>query len=350
MNTRPASCFVVALLFNVLLLSSCATKQNAPVIERTPPATSSTVNKTGASKIVTPAKDWRPDSHTVKKGDTLFSIGLQYGYDYKDIAQANNISAPYTIRIGQVLKLGTAKSNPSPTKDFPAKDSAMVVAPLKTEQPVVAATSSESATDAPLVNSPKATREVYTDEALAKSKSPAKVVDVKSISAAKPATDTSKEPPNENVKDKEASIPKVSLQESADKTSADAKSNEDATDWVWPTKGKVIAQFADGANNKGIDIAGVTGQPINAAGDGKVIYNGSDLRGYGKLVIIKHSKDVLSVYAHNSQTFVKEGQMVTKGQKIAEMGNTDTDKVKLHFEIRLQGKSVDPIKYLPNLQ
>jgi lipoprotein NlpD len=115
--------------------------------------------------------------------------------------------------------------------------------------------------------------------------------------------------------------------------------------WIWPTKGKVIAGFNDGGN-KGIDIAGSKGQPILAAAPGKVIYSGSDLRGYGKLVIVKHNNTYLSVYANNSNILVKEGQQVSAGQKIAEMGDTDSNTVKLHFEIRQQGKSVDPAKFL----
>ena len=121
----------------------------------------------------------------------------------------------------------------------------------------------------------------------------------------------------------------------------------DDVDWAWPTKGKVTANFNEGGG-KGIDIAGTSGQAIIAASAGKVIYSGSDLRGYGKLVIIKHNASYLSVYAHNSQISVKEGQQVSRGQKIAEMGNTDSNTVKLHFEIRRQGKSVDPSKYLSN--
>ena len=106
-----------------------------------------------------------------------------------------------------------------------------------------------------------------------------------------------------------------------------------------------IANFNE-ASNKGIDIAGIAGQAVNAAAPGKVIYSGSDLRGYGKLVIIKHNATYLSVYAHNSLILVKEGQPIARGQKIAEMGNSDSNSVKLHFEIRRQGKSVDPSKYL----
>ena len=133
----------------------------------------------------------------------------------------------------------------------------------------------------------------------------------------------------------------------APKADAQNKAGDEDVDWAWPATGKVITTFNADSNAKGIDIAGTAGQAIIASAPGKVIYSGSDLRGYGKLVIIKHNKTYLSVYAHNSKILVKEGEMVAKGQKIAEMGNTDTDSVKLHFEIRQQGKSVDPAKYLP---
>ena len=123
--------------------------------------------------------------------------------------------------------------------------------------------------------------------------------------------------------------------------------NDDKLDWVWPAKGKVVTGFSETANLKGIDIAGATGEPVIASAAGKVVYVGSGLRGYGKLVIVKHNKTWLSAYAHNREILVKEGQQVTKGQKIAEMGNTDADVVKLHFEIRRLGKPVDPARYLP---
>ncbi len=116
---------------------------------------------------------------------------------------------------------------------------------------------------------------------------------------------------------------------------------------MWPATGKLVTGFSDTANLKGIDIAGKEGQPVAASAAGKVVYAGTGLRGYGKLVIIKHNATYLSAYAHNREILVKEGQQVAKGQKIAEMGNTDSDQVKLHFEIRRQGKPVDPLKYLP---
>lgn len=116
---------------------------------------------------------------------------------------------------------------------------------------------------------------------------------------------------------------------------------------MWPATGKVIAGFSDSANLKGIDIAGKSGQPVVASAAGRVVYAGTGLRGYGKLIIVKHNSTYLSAYAHNRDILVKEGQQVGKGQKISEMGDTDADQVKLHFEIRRLGKPVDPVKYLP---
>ena len=131
-------------------------------------------------------------------------------------------------------------------------------------------------------------------------------------------------------------------------TTADAEDNDEAElNWSMPAEGKLIAGFSESANRKGIDIAGKLGQPVVASAPGKVVYSGSGLRGYGKLVIIKHNKTYLSAYAHNDQVLVKEGQSVTRGQKIAAMGKTDADQVKLHFEVRRFGKPVDPAKFLP---
>ena len=116
-------------------------------------------------------------------------------------------------------------------------------------------------------------------------------------------------------------------------------------DWGWPAKGSVAAGFTEAS--KGLQIRGMLGQPILASAAGQVTYVGASVRGFGKMVVIKHNRLFLSVYAHNNQVLVKEGQAVAKGQKIAEMGNTDTDQIKLHFEIRRLGKPVDPLKYLP---
>jgi lipoprotein NlpD len=127
---------------------------------------------------------------------------------------------------------------------------------------------------------------------------------------------------------------------------ASSDSSEETVAFQWPTRGNLLAGF-DEVKNKGIDIAGKAGDPVVAAADGKVVYAGAGLRGYGNLVIIKHNSTFLTAYAHNQSLMVKEDQAIKRGQKIAEMGNSDTDQVKLHFEIRRQGKPVDPAKYLP---
>jgi lipoprotein NlpD len=125
-----------------------------------------------------------------------------------------------------------------------------------------------------------------------------------------------------------------------------ATGGDEELNWIWPAKGSVIGEF-DESKNKGVDIAGAAGDPVLASADGKVVYAGAGLRGYGNLIILKHNNTYLTAYAHNQSLLVKEDQVVKKGQKIAEMGNSDTDKVKLHFEVRRQGKPVDPLKYLP---
>ena len=144
-----------------------------------------------------------------------------------------------------------------------------------------------------------------------------------------------------------APSPPVAIPPRPDAKPAGSDDGGDRIDWLWPATGKLVTGFSDSANLKGIDIAGKAGQPVVASAAGKVVYAGSGLRGYGKLVIVKHSDTFLSAYAHNSEILVKEGQQVTRGQKIAEMGNSDSDQVKLHFEIRRQGKPVDPLKFLP---
>jgi lipoprotein NlpD len=123
--------------------------------------------------------------------------------------------------------------------------------------------------------------------------------------------------------------------------------SDDGLGFMWPATGPLLAGF-DEARNKGYDIGGKAGDPVLAAADGRVVYAGAGLRGYGNLVILKHNNTFLTAYAHNQTLLVKEDQSVRKGQKIAEMGSTDADRVKLHFEIRRQGKPVDPARYLPS--
>ena len=296
----------------LLTLTACvSTTPRAPVIERTTGAVAAPTPK------VKPAKeaDWRPQTYTVQKGDTLYSIALEYGYDYKEIAASNNISVPYTIRIGQVLRLGTGPSEgTTPLKPAPTLE-AKPLAPgeiiRKTE--------------------PKAIKQIYSDQALAQlnKETPKPFV----AGVAKP--EVIKTP-----------VPKTPVEPEPAK--AATTEDEDNVDWGWPANGKILANFNDNGTAKGVDIGGNLGQPVMAAAAGKVVHIGSTLRGYGKLIIIKHNKSFFSVYAHNNQVLVREGQNVVKGQRVAEMGSSDTDRVKLHFEIRHLGKPTDPLKYLPN--
>jgi lipoprotein NlpD len=314
-----------------LLLGACTTAQKAPVIDRTPV-------ETKPEAVIPPpakppvAKDWRPDVYTVKKGDTLYSIGLEYGYDYKELAQANNIPPPYVIRVGQQLRLKDAKqlAAANAAKEASSTDNGVVVTPLNTEGAVGESgpptTTTPPSGITPVLSEPKAIREPYSEKALLALNTPAKPAETGKL-----------------VEPTKAEVTKPVEPLKPDAMPGD----DDVIEWGWPTNGKVVAGFNDASSGKGIDISGAQGQAVMAAAPGKVIYSGSDLRGYGKLVIIKHNKTYLSVYAHNNNILVKEGQFVSRGQKIAEMGNSDTDKVKLHFEIRQQGKSVDPVKYLP---
>ena len=317
----------------------------APVEDRTP--TRSTTAKKPAAKSAETAKaaqskDWRPESYVVKRGDTLYSIGLEFGYDYRDIAKANNITPPYSLYIGQRLNFKNLKSDGSGTpigeSTVATTDGDVVVKPLETPGPLSAQPPIESAPlppPVPMISEPKAVREPYSLQAL---NAPLPAATPQPASPATPAATT------ETTTTAETAKPAQTPTETPPAEASVAAAADSA--WSWPTQGKVIKGFSEAGGNRGIDIAGTLGQPVTAAGPGKVIYSGSDLRGSGQLVIIKHDSTFLSVYSHTSNILVKEGQQVIKGQKIAEMGNTDADQVKLHFEIRQQGKSVDPMKFL----
>ena len=342
-------------LMAVIIAGALYMLASAPVIERGPTAPKKTVKPAPpvAKKAAPAEKDWRPDSYTVKKGDTLYSIGLEFGFDNKEIAQWNNIQPPYTIYIGQQLRLKDPRATSSApvVPAAPADSDVAVATPLKLEpaptakpldgKPIdgKAIEAAPAQPDAiPLLTEPKALKEPYSAKALTVEPAPKPAV-----TAIKPVPPTDK-PAATAEKPAAAETPKPAEQ-AAEKPAMPA--DDEALEWSWPAKGKILAGFNDSGSSKGMDIAGDQGQPVHAAAPGKVVYSGTGLRGYGKLIIIKHNKTYLSAYAHNSQLLVKEGQLVTKGQKIAEMGNSDTDRVKLHFEIRKLGKPVDPAKYLP---
>jgi lipoprotein NlpD len=233
--------------------------------------------------------------------------------------------------------------------DATAAATGVTTAPLKVAPAVTetrpgsgaSGTSTQAAASAPPAarnadnykSSPKAFKEPYSEQALRDVARAAQGAP-ETVAAAAPSSAAKPEPPR-------------SASSNAAPAAATDVDDEERLDWVWPAKGKVVVGFSETANLKGIDIAGAAGEPVIASAAGKVVYVGSGLRGYGKLVIVKHNKTWLSAYAHNREILVKEGQQVVRGQKIAEMGNTDADQVKLHFEIRRQGKPVDPLRFLP---
>ncbi|WP_054925580.1 peptidoglycan DD-metalloendopeptidase family protein, partial [Pseudomonas sp. NBRC 111142] len=215
--------------------------------------------------------------YVVKPGDTLFSIAFRYGWDYKELAARNGISAPYTIRPGQPIRFSSgAVGSTTVVSSGPSSSSRTTVIrrPVGTQTPPVT-NSDKPATASPATTAPTVTQVPAAERAVG--------------------------------------------------------------GWTWPANGVLIGKFAsNGSLNKGIDIAGDLGQPVFAASDGAVVYAGSGLRGYGELIIIKHNDTYVSAYGHNRRLMVREGQQVKAGQTIAEMGSTGTDRVKLHFEIRRQ--------------
>lgn len=330
----------LVLLFG--LFSGCSsTPHHAPVSDRTP------VSKkiAGSATPIAKAKeaDWRPAVHTVQKGDTLYGIALEYGFDYKEIAEWNSIPAPYVIRVGQQLRLASSQQDGAVTTPLKSVATVAEASPVIEARPLTQAGS-------PLKTQPKAVKTPYSAKAEAAPATTASVVSLKPETTLSKTQSGAEDKPRVPEAKLPAKIPEdkpVAVANEDKKLTHSTGGDDDDLEWGWPAKGKVIASFNEGANLKGVDISGKTGQPVFASAPGKVVYSGSGLRGYGKLVIIKHNKTYLSAYAHNSLILVKEGQAVLKGQRIAEMGDSDSDQVKLHFEIRRLGKPVDPVKYLP---
>jgi len=259
----------------------------------------------------------KPGYYTVQKGDTLIRIGLDAGQNYRDIARWNAIENPNKIEIGDVYRVVPPEE--------PAVAKAVVSGRLSvTPLPPVPA----AAATPPKATSPAAPAAAVT---AAPVPAPAK--------AATPTTAQASEPIAAAPVPQKPPVPVAPAAPAA-------AAADDALEFAWPAKGEVIAGFDETKNRKGIDLAGGAGDPVLAAAEGKVVYAGEGLRGYGKLIIIKHNNTFLTAYAHNQTILVKEDQSVKKGQKIAEMGNSDSDRVKLHFEIRERGRPVDPMKYL----
>lgn len=334
------------------MLTACAAPRPAPVSDARTPAVAVAPKAVQPDVKSTAGQATKPldagKIHTIQKGDTLISIALANGLDYRELAAWNNLENPNAIKLGETLRLtvpgsvndisATSSASPSPSQPQPG---APVTAPLIfTNVPTPAAP--------PLTNSdklktePKATKLAYSDAAYAKALA-------ESAGSSPPA------PVAATIGNPAASLPAASVSAASVPATATQTvptvnvSASDDVEWAWPIqpvpKGKIVAMYTE--VNKGIDIAGIKGTPILASAPGKVVYSGAGLRGYGRLVIIKHNATWLSAYAHNEKILVTEGEEIKKGQKIAEMGSSDADQVKLHFEIRKQGKPLDPLQFLP---
>jgi lipoprotein NlpD len=273
----------IALSAGMVLLAACGTSLNNAPVEVRGGSPRATV-LADTKPMLGAENAGKPGFYTIRPGDTLIRIGLDSGQNWRDIARWNNLENPNLIEVGQVVRL-----SPPSSDTLTASGSKPVSSPV----------ANASMTGNPLPPSRPASG---------------------------PAASTVAAAPASN--------------------SSTSNGGDEDLAWIWPAKGTVLAGF-DEAKNKGIDIAGNAGDAVIASADGKVVYADSGLRGYGNLIILKHNNTYLTAYAHNQTLLVKEDQNVKKGQKIAEMGSSDSDRVKLHFEIRRQGKPVDPAKYLP---
>jgi lipoprotein NlpD len=289
------SACVSGVVLLLVLVTACSTVPvNAPVGSRVAEPQTQPASTTGS------ADAQKPGYYRVRRGDTLYSIAWQNGLNFRQLAEMNAIRSPYTIYVGQSLRIAQADGVPPTPLQVPTPG------PVAPPRPIAAVSSASAAIPAPgqkLQSGPSKT--------------------TTQIPAAKQATAPEPEP--------EPALPAV------------------VSRWVWPAKGPLLRGYTPEANGKkGIDIGGKAGQPIVSAADGKVVYSGSGLVGYGRLIIIKHNDSLLSAYGHNSELLVAEGDYVKAGQVIAKMGSSGTSSTRLYFEIRQDGKPVNPLRYLPH--
>ena len=290
------------------LLAACAqTPNRAPVEERTgtPRATvaaaSPAQGSASAADAARPPIDsnsGKPGFYTVKPGDTLIRIGLDTGQNWKDLMRWNNLTNPNLIEVGQVIRIVAPGVDATVATSRPVTTARVETRPLEARPGGALSASSPSSSVVPVAASAAS-------------------------AAAAPVREPAAPPPP-----------------------AAPREGDDDINWAWPATAPVATPFDD-ARNKGLVFRGKAGDPVYAAADGRVVYAGSGLRGYGNLVILKHNATYLTAYAHNQTLLVKDDQPVKRGQKIAEMGSTDADGVQLHFEIRRQGKPIDPARLLP---
>ena len=295
--------FAVVAFLATLVLAGCASSTHRAPVEERAGGTRGNVPASSASASAEnkqpPGAEnaGKPGYYSVKPGDTLIRIGLETGQNWRDIARWNNIDNPNVIEVGQVVRVAPPNTDPSVASSRSVAPSRVESRPL--DAPKIASAPNGNAS-APVVASV-----------------------APSVAAVPPAANTA-----------------------APASPAPRDTADDDIVWTWPANGPVATPFDD-ARTKGLAITGKAGDPVLAAADGRVVYAGSGLRGYGNLVIVKHNNTYLTAYAHNQALLVKEEQVVRRGQKIAEMGSSDAERVELHFEIRKQGKPIDPAKLLP---
>jgi lipoprotein NlpD len=292
------------LLIVVSVVAGCSqTPNRAPIEDRSPtprttvaaasPAQSSASSAEATKPVVVDSNLGKPGFYTVKPGDTLIRIGLDTGQNWKDLMRWNNLGNPNLIEVGQAIRIVPPGVDPA------------------------------TATSRPVTTARVETRSLETK--------PGSAIAPASGAASAPAASASGSTP---APAREAAAPSA------------PRDGDDDINWAWPATTPVSTPFDD-ARSKGLVFRGKAGDPVYAAADGRVVYAGSGLRGYGNLVILKHNATYLTAYAHNQTLLVKDDQQVKRGQKIAEMGSTDSDGVQLHFEIRKQGKPIDPARLLP---
>lgn len=328
-KSKSYTCNFYLLLSTYLFLLGCSTTQPpVPVVDRV-----KTDSAASARPIESNNLD-HPQFYIVQQGDTLYGIALKNNIDYKKLVEWNEITDPNSIKPGQKISLSIPISDSQPILfALPQQPITTAIEPGVDSSDFATSAANNNVNAGRLKTSPKALKLPFSEQNMARLQYPENHT---SPSAAQPLPVAP--PVMANTKIETAPQPETSK--------SDIPTSHSIAEWIWPTTGKLLSSFSK--NSKGVKISGQAGQPILASAAGEVVYSGHGLRGYGNLIIIKHNNTFLSAYAHNSRLLVKEGEAVAKGQKIAEMGNTDTDMTQLHFEIRKHGKPVDPLEYLPN--